>query len=73
MDFRLKVKLLFAADDPKLVSILVLMDFRLKEKQPWRQPCNPIFCFNPCSNGLSAQSVKFISPLHQVGEFQSLF
>ena len=39
------------------VSILVLMDFRLKVSVSMRiEPLSP--GFNPCSNGLSAQSLE---------------
>ena len=41
----------------KPVSILVLMDFRLKEAGIERI-VRPVTGFNPCSNGLSAQRKK---------------
>ena len=55
MDFRLKDSLRrLALKNIYLVSILVLMDFRLKEfpalTRTFAAPS-----FNPCSNGLSAQ------------------
>ena len=55
-----------------LVSILVLMDFRLKDALAGGEGA-PGFCFNPCSNGLSAQSIGH-GAIHCVGDaFQSLF
>ena len=40
------------------VSILVLMDFRLKAgSESWEGRSNTL-CFNPCSNGLSAQRIE---------------
>ena len=55
MDFRLKEFLDRAILYPNhAVSILVLMDFRLKVGIPSRL-CFDAIGFNPCSNGLSAQ------------------
>ena len=56
MDFRLKA--VFRKTNPfnVEVSILVLMDFRLKVSA-FSGDGSPNACFNPCSNGLSAQSL----------------
>ena len=54
MDFRLKDVGDGFPDIARHVSILVLMDFRLKENQAC-SPSKNCRSFNPCSNGLSAQ------------------
>ena len=58
--------------DNRNVSILVLMDFRLKEALPLAVSCVPCG-FNPCSNGLSAQSASANSIKVLFFMFQSLF
>ena len=54
MDFRLKVEEYLSNINLHGVSILVLMDFRLKEREPDGMAITGT-SFNPCSNGLSAQ------------------
>ena len=57
MDFRLKVCGATSGYMRVEVSILVLMDFRLKASGS-RVMYLFHTCFNPCSNGLSAQRIS---------------
>ena len=73
MDFRLKdsrkARYIHRGID---VSILVLMDFRLKDWAGFRRTIS-VACFNPCSNGLSAQSEGMVKGGPGGTAFQSLF
>ena len=72
MDFRLKDYIHHSLISVGYVSILVLMDFRLKANGS-EGAVERVTSFNPCSNGLSAQRARCGYYDGKRERFQSLF